>query len=433
MAKYLTNGFDLLNKKNQTILLSIFIFYVFALPLILLDYNAGRAFGDQNFGHLPAIKFFIEQLDFSDYPSATTPGYHVLIAIFAKVFTQNVIFLKLISSIITAVFIGLFAGLLYEKAGRLKTIVLLLPMIFSLYIFPDGVWLVPDNLAWLTVGIIFILTATYSLNTEYFVCTGIVLLMAVAVRQPNIWLASVPWAAALSYMLFHNNQKEKKIVYIGMSLLITMPALLLLFYFYHTWGGLVPPSLQVRHERSMSYCVPAFFLSIFLIYSIFYTPTLIHALKKNATHRAYHFIATGSCIGFLIAVIPATDYNYDAGRFSGFWNFVQLAPTIGHTSILLLITSSLGGAVFCSWLLLLKKEFRLTIFLSSLGFVSALIPNALVLERYFSGFVFILIFIMLYHTDDVHWEDLSILTLIGPAMFAIINFAFMFRGIFSGM
>jgi len=421
-----------MSQKPQTILLSILTFYALALPLILMDYNAGRAFSDQYFGHLPAIRFFIEQLDFSDYPSATTPGYHVLMAVFAKLFTQNIIVLKLISSIISAVFVGIFAGLLCEKAGKIKTIVLLLPMIFSLYFLPDGVWLVPDNLAWLTVGVLFILTATRPLTTSYLACTCLVLLLAVAVRQSNIWLATIPWTAGLSYLLFDHSQKQKKNLSVGLAFLVTVPAFLLLFYFYTTWGGLVPPSVQGRHERSLSYCVPAFFISIFFIYSMFYAPIVIQAVRKISSRRAYFFMAVGSILGFLIAVIPATDYNYEAGRFSGFWNFVRLAPTIGHTSVLLTVTSSLGGAVFISWLLLLKKEFRLTIFLSSLAFVLALIPNTLVLERYFSVFVFILIFIMLFHTDKISWEELPDSALIGPAVFTLINFLFLCRGIFPG-
>ena len=157
-----------MNSKNYTILLAILAFYVPALPLILLDYNVGRAFIDQHTGHLPTIMAFVEQLDFSDYLSATTPGYHVLITFFAKFFSQNVIFLKLISSLITAAFIGFLAGFLYEKAGKVKTIVLLLPMIFSLYILPNGVWIVPDNLAWLTVGIIFFLAVTVSSRCSIF-------------------------------------------------------------------------------------------------------------------------------------------------------------------------------------------------------------------------------------------------------------------------
>lgn len=421
-----------MSEKSQTILLSILIFYTFALPLILLDYNAGRAFIDQDLGHLPAISFFTQQLDFSDYPSATTPGYHVLIAVFAKTITQNVIFLKLISSLISAAFIGVFAGLLHRKASRLQTIFLLLPMIFSLYFFPDGVWLVPDNLAWLTVAALLILTATTSPGATYYIAATLLLPLAVFIRQPNIWLASIPWATGLSSLLFSPTPKQKKIVHGGMTIVITIPAFLVLFYFYTTWNGLVPPTVQGRHERALSYCVPAFFLSIFFIYSVFYISFVIDAMKKIITPRAYSWIITGGLLGFLAAVIPATDYNYEAGRFSGFWNFVRVAPVIGQTSILLTITSTLGGTLFFSWLLLLKKKFRLILFLAALAFVAALIPNALVLERYFSCFVFILIFIMLYLAEDINWQELPGSALLGPAMFTLINFLFLCRGLLPG-
>ncbi len=419
-----------MSQKSQTILISIVLFYAFALPLILTDYNAGRAYGDQQMGHLPAIMFFAEQLDFSNYPSATTPGYHLLIAVFVKIFTKNIIFLKLVSSLITAVFIGVFAALLYEKAGKLKTIVLLLPMIFSLYILPDGVWLVPDNLAWLTVSLIFIIFAIRPLDAPDLICAGLVLLAAVAVRQSNLWLASIPWAAGLAYLLFDNPLKRKKIFLVVLAFLVTVPAFLLLFYFFTIWEGLVPPSVQGRHERGLSYCVPAFFLSIFFVYALFYTPIVIEAVKKHLTRRAYYCIVVSGIIGFFIAVIPATDYNHEVGRFSGFWNFVRLAPSIGHTSVLLTVTSSLGGVLLCCWLLLVKRKFRFILFMASIAFSLALVPNALVLERYFAGFVFILLLIILYKTDSVDWERLPNFVLIGPAVFTLISFLFLCRGVF---
>jgi hypothetical protein len=419
-----------LNSRNQTILLSILAFYIPALPLILLDYNAGRAYSDQYFGHLPTIMAFADHLDFSDYESATTPGFHVLIALFAKYVSSNIVFLKLISSLITALFIAVFAGLLHIKAGKTKTVVLLLPMILSLYFLPDGVWIVPDNLAWLTVAAIFILTATCPPGAGYFISTGIVLFLAVTVRQSNLWLASVPWAVGISPLLLHGIVRKNKIAIAGVSFLITIPAFLILYYFYHTWGALVPPAVQVRHGRGMSYCVPAFFLSVFFIYTVFYVPVVLQTFKKIITRSALPFVAAGMAIGFLVAVIPATDFNYDAGRFSGFWNFVRLAPNIGHTSVLLTITSTLGGGMLFCWLLLVDREFRFILGLAIPAFVLALIPNTLVLERYFAVFVFILLFIILYRTDKIAWDEIPYKALIGPALFAVISFLFMCRGLF---
>ena len=420
-----------MNQRNQTILLAILAFYIPALPLILLDYNAGRAYSDQYFGHLPTIMAFADHIDFSNYESATTPGYHLLIALFARYISPNIIFLKLISSLITALFTAVFAGLLYPKAGRTKTVILLLPMIFSLYFLPDGVWLVPDNLAWLTVATIFILSATCPPGARYFIWTAIVLLFAVTIRQSNLWLAAVPWAVGITPLLFHTDRQQNKIAIAGVSLLITLPAFLVLFYFYHTWGALVPPAVQVRHGRGMSFSVPAFFLSVFFIYTVFYMPVVLQAFKKTITRSALPFIGAGFVIGFLAAVIPATDFNYDAGRFSGFWNFVRLAPNIGHTSVLLTITSTLGGAMLSCWLLLVDRKFRFVLLVACLAFVLALIPNTLVLERYFAVFVFILLFMILYRTDKVAWDEIPARAMIGPALFAVISFLFMCRGIFA--
>jgi hypothetical protein len=420
----------LLNQKNQTILLAILAFYIPALPLILLDYNAGRAYQDSFHGHLPTIMAFVDHLDFSNYESATTPGFHVLIALFAKFISPNIVFLKFISSLITALFTGIFAGLLYERAGRTTTIVLLLPMILSLYFLPDGVWIVPDNLAWLTVAAIILLTVNAAPGPGYYICTGTILMIAVLVRQSNLWLAAVPWSIGLMPFLFKDIRPENKMLHALLSILVTLPAFLVLFYFYHIWGGLVPPAVQVRHGRGMSYCVPAFFLSIFLVYSVFYIPFVMQALKKTITRSTAPFIGSGFCIGFLAAVIPATDFNHEAGRFSGFWNFVRLAPDIGHVSTLLTITSSLGGAMLFSWLLLLKKDLRITILLATVAFTLALIPNTLVLERYFAGFVFILIFLILAGTDKIEWAKLPNKALIGPAVFAVISFMFTCYGLF---
>ncbi len=423
----------MITSKSQTIILSVLLFYLLTLPLILLDYNVGRAFADSEFFHLPAIWSFTEQFDFSDYSVASTPGYHVIIAIIAKFFSGNIIFLKLVSSLITAGLIGSMAAYLHRNAGTARTLLLLLPMIFSLYFLPDGVWVVPDNLAWLTVWGLFVLSTTMPLNGKYLFFAGVVVFMAVTVRQLNLWLATVLWAAGLSLPLFHGGWIKKNVVFFCLSFLVTVPAFFVLWYFVRLWGGLVPPSLQSHHISHMSYCVPSFFLSVFFVYSSFYTPIVIAALNKIDRRDVYQCAVAGFCLGFFAAVIPETTYNYDAGRFSGFWNLVRFAPTIGHTSTLIVITSSLGGAALFSWVLLLKKEFRIIVLFPTLSFVAANTANQVVLERYFSGFIFILMFLILSQTDRIVWKELPRLVWSGPVLFAMVNLVFLYRGIVPGM
>ena len=416
-----------MNPKSRTILLSIMAFYLIAMPLILTNYNVGRAYFDENAFHWPTIQAFIQSFDFSDYPSATTPGYHILLAACATLFSDDIIFLKLISSLFTAGLIGLFAALLYDRAGQGKTLIMLFPMIFSLYILPDGVWLVPDNLAWLTVGLMFALAVSCSATWRYFFWSGVVLLVAVAVRQSNLWLAALPVTMALS-SIYHGkltgNEKRK---YILAAVLVAIPAIALLFYFYQLWDGLVPPRMQGRHQH-LSYSAPAFFLTLFFVYSFFYLPLIWTACKKMLSVQTVIVIGAGFGMGCLLALFPATDYNYDAGRFSGFWNFVRLAPVMGNTSILLVCTSTIGGALLAGWLLLLKKEIRLVFILTIAGYVLSLVCNAVLYERYFSGFLFILIFSILYRTDKIRWSEISAWSMAGPLLFTVVNALYLLLG-----
>src|SRR5690606_36064828 len=81
---------DLVQNRAQRTLLPCVLAGVFTLlwcGLILLGVTETRARADEQNYHLPAVLHFAEQLplpDLSDYPSATTPGYHLLLSLAAK-------------------------------------------------------------------------------------------------------------------------------------------------------------------------------------------------------------------------------------------------------------------------------------------------------------------------------------------------------------
>jgi hypothetical protein len=410
--------------KKQTIVLPVVVFYLLALPLILMGYSQGRAFFDQSHFHLPVIEAFVKQFDFSDYHAATTPGYHAVLAGVAKVFGSNESLLKLVSSLFSAGLIALLASYLCQSFDRLKTLVLLLPLIFSIYFLPAGVWLLPDNLAWLSVAVILLRASQLPLTKQHYILMGLVLFGAVLVRQSNLWLAAIIWASALSAAFF-----EKRNV-IVIAVIATLPAFCLLFAISQYWGGLVPPSFQNIHQH-FSFSVPAFFFAAFAFYSLFYLPIIFFSLKQRIDWR---WIAIGALIGFSVALGVDTDYNRAAGRFSGLWNFVKLAPVIGHKSVLLIILSTIGGGLYCAMLLLLTKPVRLVIGLSTLAFIVALIPNQFVYERYFSGFIFILLVVFVSHSTRVGHDEKAIIkpprwVWVAPLIFALFNGLILFRGL----
>src|SRR4051794_40758262 len=76
------------------------------LILILWDHDDHRASYDQNVYHLRTIRQFASELprpNFSNYWSATTPGYHLIVAAVAKVggFVNNLMALKLLAAVFT--------------------------------------------------------------------------------------------------------------------------------------------------------------------------------------------------------------------------------------------------------------------------------------------------------------------------------------------
>ena len=47
----------------------------------------------------------------------------------------------------------------------------------------------------------------------------------------------------------------------------------------------------------------------------------------------------------------------------------------------------------------------------------------MVYERYFSVFIFIVIFVVLGFANKIKWEKLSFMAFFGPVVFAVIDFA----------
>src|SRR5215213_8044224 len=93
------------------------LFLAIAVPLILKFPDQGRAAWDQVAFHLPTVVKFAGEwprLDFSDYPSATTPGYHAVLATVRKLFGGDDRSLRVVAAVFT---VGLLATFGWS-AGR---------------------------------------------------------------------------------------------------------------------------------------------------------------------------------------------------------------------------------------------------------------------------------------------------------------------------
>ena len=412
---------------RKAVLLCVGVFAALALPLILSGYDRGRAWYDQAHYHLPAILHFAHGGSLRDYSSATTPGYHLLLAVAAIVLPGNEIALKLIGLLVSLVLIGVLAAYLARRiAGPATTLCLMLPMLVSLYFLPAGVWLVPDNLGWLTVLGVLLHAMRYQDRVAWYAGMSGLLLAAVLVRQSNIWLCAVAMLSVL--VAAPAGDFGRRLIRGGVML---APAIIVLAGFVALWHALTTPSFVAQHQ-GVNLAVWPFLLCVFGVYGLFYLPLIPPRARQVWTQSQWRLAAAlGGVLGLLVAVLQPTDLNQAEGRVSGLWILARLGPNLFHRSILMTALSMLGGISIALWCAVLPRRLAAGLLCTLLAFVLAQTTNYMVYERYFAVFVFILLLIMSAEIIGRNRDGIQPWRITAPLLLALINAAILVRDLRS--
>lgn len=397
------------------------IFLAAALPLIAAGHERGRGAWDQNTYHLVAIRTFARQwprFDLHDYASATTPGYHLVLALVDKFISDDVRVLRLFGMLFT---LGLLATLALAVGRRVPpaiAIALCLPAVCSLYVFSSGAWLLPDNVAWWGVLAILLVALRSRVDAWSYVLGAILLTLLVAVRQSDAWAAAVLWAAAWRGNAGKNSvpfDTRAAIGRLGWMALATVPAAVLLLWFVHLWHGLLPVGMQSFHGGANP-AVPATVLGVFGILAIFFTPFAAAAHLP----RQRVFIIAGAAVGFIAAALPVTTYSHAQGRESGIWNLTLHLPMVHQRSILMIALATFGGALLVVWLLSLETRDRWISLVAWLAFIAAQTENTKAWQRYYEPFVLIALPLMASRVIAHHKKRARPLAIAGPLILALL-------------
>ncbi|MGH7131752.1 MAG: hypothetical protein ACREJO_07405 [Phycisphaerales bacterium] len=380
------------------------IFFATALPAILTDQMQGRAAGDHWQFHLPMIQKFVREwprLDFENYLSATTPLYHVVLAAVAQAIGASTLVLRLVGSVFT---VGLLTVLAWvcSRRGERPGLVLAacMPVAASLYVWPAGVWLLPDNAGWLGVLGILLLALSARQTLGVMVASGAVLALLVLTRQNHVWAAGVVWFAAWIGETFADECDESRVLlpvkhlFAGFgqrvlrtipAVIATLPAIGLVAVFVALWGGLVVPRYQGMYG-GVALETPAFSLSLVAIYSVFFGgwlwPQIAVVLREHAGALMLAVIAA-----LVLAIVPVTAWS-PPGRKGGLWEVVHAAPVIwGHTSALILVLAPCGAAALVVLLSRLPVRERWVMLIAWLGFLAAQTASPLPWQRYHEPFL----------------------------------------------
>lgn len=428
------------------------VFALIAWPMIAAGVNKGRGAADSLNYHEKAIRTFIQQWphpDLSDYLSATTPGYHLLLAAFGKFISDSRMAMQFASSLITIV---LFAVIASAAAWRMRryvnaggVICICLPLMASLYVLSSGVWLLPDNAAWLGVLTMLLLTLRRSQGLLVWLTSGAVLLALVLMRQNHLWAAGLVWVAAWlgpgpargESPLFQRQDIGglilPRLLRTLVAVAVTVPAFVVIWGFHSKWNGLVPPSFNEMHGVGIQWATPPFVLALVGIVGWFYVAFWWESLRKLVNEQAWiAFLA--AVIGLVLGVLPETTPDRAAGRATGLWHVVRKTPQIAdHISVLIAFLSMMGAVVLAGWLRAINPRSRWIMLAAMVGFVTANSFNPQLWQRYHEPFV--LIWTILCASLAV-WSGERLegptrrVAIFGPAILALMLGYISFRGIF---
>jgi hypothetical protein len=380
---------------------TLFALVVLALPFViatialhgLSDHIQTFHGSDEEIFHYPLIRKFIAtfpKMDLSDYPSATTPLYHVFSATIGKLVSSDIRVLRAANVLITyASAVALFA--LFQReimTGWLTSLLVALTMVLSPYVFGNSFLLMTDNLAMLfAIGAIW--CAMRYLRTGQWDMVALAALLAccaIMTRQFYLWLLITILVASVARKL----ERPAEGALFG-ALVLTLLALAPVVVLCVLWGGFTPPQFQFYTASTLRIAPLAFLTATLGMYSApFLVLSACNVSRLSLQARNVARIAVVVLTSAVLLWFGQLHYVREVVGCNGaatcmvtdgyLWRLSQLFPSIGQTSLLFCVLVPLGIIA----LLCVPRNkaglFAITIFMS-FGFFS--ISQVSLFQKYY--------------------------------------------------
>lgn len=328
-------------------LLPVVAWIVLVLPVVLSGLVGTPSAWDQDYFHRPVIYILSAGLPFPsfvDYGSATTPGYHLLLAVLDRIGADDLT-LRLVSSLFalgaSVVLARVVTRLSTPEFGAMSGLMLLL----SPCVLGAAIHLSTDALALLLLTLA--LAAGIDIARDGIagnsVVRGVVWSCAVSmVRQVLLWSAGVPFLAILARVCAKSEPRPwRALVITG---LMNVPAILLVGGFVLLWKGLVPPGFRIIHSSGLNPAAPIYALALVGCWGAVVAaahPRFFAALCSRAA-------VIGALVGGACALLVQSSYDgpHEGIRWGGtLWTIARYTPVFMDRSIVIVTLSFCGGAV----------------------------------------------------------------------------------------
>lgn len=332
------------------------IHFALASIAIFAGITGSSEWFDQRDYHLPVILEFARTLptpDLSDYNSATTPGYHILMAVVVRAGVEGLP-LFIVNACFGVVLVAIVAGFVGRLSGVLVGIVAGCLLGASPYVLSSSVWITTDNLAsialvaaFLTAAPIATARATYPLRCG--VVASMFAVIGVLVRQILAYAAAFPGAAVVARACAMRRMPRGS--ELGMAALALIPTMIVVAIFVKLWGGLVPPTFQKYHGGGANPVTPIYVLAVVAVWATPIFAGIPGFLRELVSWRMLVIAA----LAMLVACSLPSSYLVHV-RFGGIlWTIASKLPAPAERSLLIVPLAGLGAAVLGSYLRLWSR------------------------------------------------------------------------------
>jgi len=283
---------------------------------------------DERLFHLPTIQQFITELpspDLVDYPSATTPLYHLLLALVGVASGGDLGVLRWVNLAISV--LAVWAAI-WAMGRSQRAALMVLPLALSPYFVGPAIRLSTDNAALLGVFVaIGLMVREESSPTR----AGVVTAATVLTRQIHAWL--------IGLLLIKAARERDRQHFVA----LLIPCLLLTGII-GAWGALTPPGFARGHSSGLNPDTAVFAISMFGLYG----PFALGWLGPTAwTHRR-RVAAAGiaAAIGLGLTSMPWMD---DPNRWGGaVWQLAARTPEVLSVPLSFWVLVPIGAAVLAT-------------------------------------------------------------------------------------
>jgi hypothetical protein len=362
---------------------------------------------DERLFHHPTITSFASGLpfpDLSDYQSATTPLYHLLMSPVSWITDDNLLMLRAVNLCLSGLALWFAIRALASWGRPMAAAIGGLCIGMSPYFVGPGVRLSTDNAALLFVFALLYCTHPRSKSGPWVAVIWAT--AAVWTRQIHLWVLAPMVLAGLTRR--HNHMSW---------IVVSILPLAALTPLLGAWGGLTPPGFATGHQGGINIDVMVMALGVLGMYSIAFAPWLIRGLRRP---QAKLWVPGIAALGLALLAQHPMAWADDPNRWGGaLWSASRTVPALLDVPVTFWITVPLGALTLLAFATHPDQEHGRFLSLVAVAFIGANMLSARAYQKYYDPMCLFMLAAYIQGLGDFSRPWIDRAAWIGPCALAV--------------